>query len=296
VSAAGLLVGFVVGMTGMGGGALMTPILVIGFGVQPLAAVSSDLVAAVVMKPIGGGIHLRRGTVHRGLVTWLTIGSVPSAFFGSWLISRGGADTADRVSLALGVALLVAATALVAKAVLGSRRAAAPTGAIAVRPLATLAVGIVGGLVVGLTSVGSGSLMMVLLLVLYPSLTTKSLVGTDLVQAVPLVLSAAVGHLVFGDVHFALTGSLLVGCVPGVILGAQLSSRVSDSIIRPALVTVLTLSALKLLEVPNEVLLGVTIAAAVGFAAAGVRVLVRRSDAATAAAPPVLERVPAPTP
>src|SRR5438477_7042883 len=86
IALAGLLVGFVVGLTGMGGGALMTPILVIGFGVQPLAAVSSDLVAAVVMKPIGGGIHLRRGTVHRGLVKWLAIGSVPSAFVGSWLI------------------------------------------------------------------------------------------------------------------------------------------------------------------------------------------------------------------
>jgi uncharacterized membrane protein YfcA len=260
----------------------MTPILVIGFGVQPLAAVSSDLVAAVVMKPIGGGIHLRRGTVHRGLVTWLTAGSVPSAFLGSWLISRGGEDAADRVSIALGVALLVAAVALVAKAVFGARQRSRPSGpvaSIAVRPAATLAIGIVGGLVVGLTSVGSGSLMMVLLLVLYPSLTSKSLVGTDLVQAVPLVLAAALGHLLFGDVHFALTGSLLVGCVPGVIAGAQLSSRVSDAVIRPALVTVLSLSALKLLHVPNEVLLGSTVAAAVVLAGFGLRVWTGRRRA-----------------
>ncbi len=199
--------------------------------------------------------------------------------------------------VALGVALLVAAGALVAKAVVGSRRRAATAAdggvtAIAVRPLATLAVGVVGGLVVGLTSVGSGSLMMVLLLVLYPSLTTKSLVGTDLVQAVPLVLAAALGHLAFGDVHFALTGSLLIGCVPGVVAGAQLSARISDAIIRPALVTVLTLSALKLLHTPNEVLLGVTGSAAVAFAALALRAVARhRARAVDAAASPVRDRV-----
>jgi uncharacterized protein len=267
MSLAGLIVGIVVGLTGMGGGALMTPILVILFGVQPLAAVSSDLVAAVVMKPIGGGIHFHKGTVHFDLVRWLALGSVPSAFLGSYIISR--VQVENTIKTLLGAVLLVAAGAMIAKAMLGARRRENAVGdqrsGYKINRTATLAVGVVGGLVVGMTSVGSGSLMIVVLMMIYPRLAMKELVGTDLVQAVPLVLSAAIGHAIFGDLQLSITGALLIGSIPGVIIGANLSARARDAYIRPVLVTVLALSALKLLNVSNGWLLLVSIASAAAY-------------------------------
>jgi uncharacterized protein len=257
VAAAGLLVGFTVGLTGMGGGALMTPLLVLVFKVQPLAAVSSDLVAAVIMKPVGGGVHLRRGTVNFALVRWLMVGSVPAAFAGVLVLRQlgDGAVVQGHIKQVLGVALLLAASSIAAKALLQARRAALGTAsavrAFQLRPLPTVVIGVVGGLVVGMTSVGSGSLMIVLLLLLYPMLRSSELVGTDLVQAIPLVASAAAGHLLFGDFQVGLTASLLVGSIPGVYLGARLSSRANDAVIRPALVLVLVASGLKLLGVDN---------------------------------------------
>ena len=259
VALAGLFVGFTVGLTGMGGGALMTPILVLLFNVQPLAAVSSDLVAAVVMKPVGGGVHLRRGTVNFTLVRWLMVGSVPAAFAGVLVLRQlgDGAVVQERIKLALGVALLLAAASIAAKGLLEVQaRRSAPGGRsverpFRVRPLPTVLIGVIGGLVVGMTSVGSGSLMIVLLLLLYPMLSSSRLVGTDLVQAVPLVGSAALGHLLFGDFRLDLTGSLLVGSLPGVYLGAKVSSRARDGIVRPALVLVLVASGLKLVGVDN---------------------------------------------
>jgi uncharacterized membrane protein YfcA len=228
-------VGIVVGLTGMGGGALMTPVLVFFFGVPPLAAVSSDLVAAAVMKPVGGLVHFRHGTVHLGLVRWLCLGSVPAAFSGV-LIAKAMGDGAgvDRViQKALGIALLVAASGLVAQAYLklverANRRnagwqikpSAAPPPAIVIRPVPTIVVGALGGVVVGLTSVGSGSLIIIALLALYPALRAAQLVGTDLVQAVPLVMAAAAGHLLFGEFQFDVAASLVLGSVPGVWLGA----------------------------------------------------------------------------
>src|SRR5438309_4166705 len=222
---AGRVVGFSVGLTGMGGGALMTPILVLLFRVQPLAAVSSDLVASFVMKPFGGAVHMRRGTVNWTLVRWLVVGSVPSALLGVGLIRilGHGKHLQDVVQGAMGAALLLAAAAIVVKAVIGLRhrshdgRSAASTP-ISVRPLPTLAIGAFGGLLVGMTSVGSGSLIIVLLLFLYPSLRASQLVGTDLVQAIPLVGAAAFGHVLIGDFRLALTLSLLVGSIPGVYL------------------------------------------------------------------------------
>ena len=255
VAAAGLVAGFVVGLTGMGGGALMTPLLVLVFGVQPLAAVSSDLVASVIMKPIGAGVHLRRGTVHGELVRWLVVGSVPSAFLGVIILKHLGRGQAvqDHLKLALGIALLVACSSIVAKSLLQSVRAPVERlhGPLAVKKGRTALIGVLGGLVVGMTSVGSGSLMIVMLLLLYPMLSASELVGTDLVQAIPLVASAAIGHLLFGDFRLGLTSSLLVGCMPGVYVGARVSSRAPDHVIRPALVVVLMTSALKLLGVPN---------------------------------------------
>ncbi len=264
VALGGLLVGFTVGLTGMGGGALMTPMLVLLFNVNPLAAVSSDIVASVVMKPIGGSVHLRRGTVHTGIVRWLMVGSIPSAFAGVLLLNQlgSGPDLERRLKAMLGFALLVAASAMTVKLLLQARRHTESVGPadIAVRILPTIAVGVVGGLIVGLTSVGSGSLMIVLLLALYPRLQTSALVGTDLVQAVPLVASAALGHLLFGDFQLGLTMSLLVGCAPGVYAGARLSSRAPDHAIRPVLVAVLVASALKLLGTPTGVAAGVGVA------------------------------------
>ena len=122
IALAGFIVGIVVGLTGMGGGALMTPILVLGFGIEPLAAVSSDLVAAVVMKPIGGGIHFRRGTVHTGLVKWLALGSVPGALLGSYVISHISGDVGDTIKVILGVVLLIAAAAMVVRWYLSTHR------------------------------------------------------------------------------------------------------------------------------------------------------------------------------
>jgi uncharacterized protein len=263
VTVAGLLVGFVVGLTGMGGGALMTPILVLLFGINPLAAVSSDVVAAVVMKPVGGGVHLRRGTVNLNLVRWLTIGSVPAAFTGVLVLRAIGApEVADRLKVLLGAVLLVAAGAIVVKGVLQARRRgdgleSVGVHEINVRPGRTLLIGVIGGLVVGMTSVGSGSLVIVLLMLLYPALSSNELVGTDLVQAIPLVLSAAVGHVLFGDLQLGLTVSLLVGSIPGVYFGARVSSRAPDRVIRPILVIVLTVSALKLLGASNVVVASV---------------------------------------
>ena len=265
VSLAGFLVGIVVGLTGMGGGALMTPILVIVFNIKPLAAVSSDLVAAFVMKPIGGGIHWRRGTVHAGLVRWLMLGSIPGALGGSYIVSHVGHDIDDVLQTVLGAVLLIAAGSMAARAYVGAHRRVAPPGVDQtrepVRRVATVAVGLLGGLIVGVTSVGSGSLMIVALMLLYPLLSARQLVGTDLVQAVPLVGAAALGHVIWGDLQFDLTGSLLVGSIPGVIIGAHWSSRANDAIIRPLLITVLVLSASKLLGASDEVL-GVVIAIA----------------------------------
>lgn len=198
---AGLAVGSLVGLTGMGGGALMTPVLVLIFKVEPLTAVSSDLVASFFMKPVGAAVHLRRGTVNLHLVKWLCLGSVPAAFVGVFVLRAlgQGQDIQEVVKTALGVALLVAAAGLIAKAYLtlrgrpAPRVAGAPSAPVAsgmpsitVKPLPTVVIGVIGGLVVGMTSVGSGSLIIVALLALYPMLRASQLVGTDLVQAVPL--------------------------------------------------------------------------------------------------------------
>ena len=258
-------IGIVVGLTGMGGGALMTPVLVLFFQVPPLAAVSSDLVASAIMKPVGSFVHLRRGTVHLGLVKWLCIGSIPGAFSGV-LIARSlgrGEDVQQVIRLALGVALLLAAAGLIVRAFLrlveharvrDGRAAPLPHGppSVQLRPGWTMLVGLLGGIVVGLTSVGSGSLIIIALMGLYPTLKANELVGTDLVQAVPLVASAAVGHLLFGDFHMDITTSLLVGCIPGVWIGAHLSARAPGGLVRRALAFVLLASALKLLNISNQ--------------------------------------------
>jgi hypothetical protein len=261
IAAAGLLVGFIIGLTGMGGGALMTPILVLFFNVPPAAAIASDVVASFVLKPFGAGVHLWRGTVSLPLVRWLSLGSMPSAFAGAYVISRlGAAGFGDRIRELLGAVLLVAAAAILVKNLVDARGRPVSGGTLdprLVRPLPTMLVGAAGGLLVGLTSVGSGSLMIVVLMLLYPSISSRALVGTDLVQAIPLVGAAAFGHLLFGRISLELTASVLLGAIPGVLAGAHVSARAGDRVLRPVLVLVLAASALKLLHAPNAAVLAV---------------------------------------
>jgi uncharacterized membrane protein YfcA len=285
MAAGALLVSIVVGLTGMGGGALMTPMLTVFFGVPPLTAVSSDLVAAAIMKPVGSLVHLRHGTVNLRLVGWLCAGSVPSAFCGV-LLARAlgdGAHVQDIISKAMGVTLLLAAAGLTVRGYLAmkdraSRRAdrrtavpgspaSEPPPVISVRPAPTILVGIVGGLSVGMTSVGSGSLIIVALLALYPALKANQLVGTDLLQAVPLVWAAALGHILFGDFKLEVTTALLAGSVPGVIIGSMISARAPGGLIRRILAFVLLASALKMFDVGNVAMVCTLVAVAACAAA-----------------------------
>lgn len=247
---AGLVVGLTVGMTGMGGGALMTPLLVLFFKIDPLVAVGSDLVVSLLMKPIGGMVHLRRGTVRKDIVKWLVIGAVPSAFAGTVILKLIGSEHVEPLlKQAIGITLLASAGSMILRYYLSRAHALETQAHPELRRAPTIAIGVLGGLLVGMTSVGSGSLIIVLLMLLYPRLASSQLVGTDLVQAVPLVGAAAFGHLLFGEVSLGLTTSLLVGAIPGTYIGAQFSSRSSSRVVRPALFVILVSSGLKLTQV-----------------------------------------------
>jgi adenylyl-sulfate kinase len=271
----GLLVGIIVGLTGMGGGALMTPMLVFFFKADPLTAISSDLVASFVMKPAGALVHLRNSTVNLGLVRLLCIGSIPAAFGGAWVISLQpkGADLDSALKTLLGLALLVAAGGLVARALFqmwqnrlplgeGATRMSRPE--VVLRPIPTIALGAIAGFIVGLTSVGSGSIIIVALLLIYPGLKASALVGTDLTQAIPLVGAAALGHLLFGSFSLDITSSLLIGAIPGAFIGAQISSRAPGGVIRRALAVLLLASGLRLLGLSTELVFVVAVVALVG--------------------------------
>ena len=253
------IIGLLVGMTGAGGGALMTPMLILLFGIKPSTAISSDLVAAVVMRPIGASVHMRAGTVNFKLVRWLVIGSVPCAFAGAYLLHLiGHAKSAENtIEIFLGTALLVGAGAMGLRFVLDRRAGGARTGFISdvtARPLPTLMLGMVGGIIVGMTSVGSGSLMIVGLLFIYPRIGANQLVGTDLTQAVPLTFAAALGALAFGHVELSVTGSLILGSVPAVLVGSLLSSRIPDRYIRPVIAFAIFASGLKYIGVDTTAL------------------------------------------
>jgi uncharacterized membrane protein YfcA len=253
------VVGLLVGLTGAGGGALMTPMLILLFGVKPSTAISSDLVAAVLMRPVGAAVHMAKRTVNLRLVGWMVCGSVPMAFVGAFLLHELGSTSSAQknVEIILGVALLMGAAAMVLRYVLDRRSAHPRIGAInevRVRPLPTIAIGMIGGLIVGLTSVGSGSLMIVLLLFLYPLLSANQLVGTDLTQAVPLTVAAALGALIFGHVEFGVTASIVLGSVPAVLIGSFLSSRAPDRYIRPIITFVIFASGLKYVGVGTTAL------------------------------------------
>jgi uncharacterized protein len=244
------IIGFLVGMTGAGGGALMTPMLILLFSVTPSKAISSDLVAAVVMRPFGSAVHLRKGTVNLRLVGYMVVGSVPCAFLGAYILHLLGNSKSDQenIEIILGATLLVGAAAMVLRSFLDRRNKSPRTAAvhdIEIKPLRTIAIGMVGGLIVGMTSVGAGSLMIILLLFLYPMIGANQLVGTDLSQAVPLTFAAALGALAFGHVDFGVTTSLIIGSVPAVLVGALLSANAPDRYIRPAITFVIFASGLK---------------------------------------------------
>jgi uncharacterized protein len=244
------IIGLLVGMTGAGGGALMTPMLILLFGVTPAAAISSDLVAAVVMRPFGAAVHLRAGTVNLRLVRWMVLGSIPAALLGAYMLHLlGNSKSAQHhIEVLLGAALLVGAAAMAVRFVLDRRAGQHRLGRldeVRTRPLPTIVIGLIGGLIVGMTSVGSGSLMIVLLLFVYPTIGANQLVGTDLTQAVPLTVAAALGALIFGHVVLDVTLSLIIGSVPAVLVGSMLSSTVPDRYIRPAIAFVIFASGLK---------------------------------------------------
>ena len=254
-------VGIVVGLTGMGGGALMTPAMIF-LGVNPTAAVANDLVAASINKSVGAAVHAREGSPNLKLAMWLMIGSVPTAFAGAFIIKAVGAaeEQTAFVKTAIGCALLFTAATYTLRMYLQLRantmadKSGVPTSRdIVVRPVPTVIVGALGGLLVGITSVGSGSLIMVALLLLYPALQAVRLVGTDLVQAVPLVLAAAISHVIVTGIDWAVLIPLVVGGVPGTFLGARIANWVSQAVVRRGIVIVLSLTGLALLGVPPTV-------------------------------------------
>ena len=242
----------------MGGGALMTPALIF-LGVNPTAAVANDLVAASMNKSVGATVHWRRGSPNLRLAGLLIIGSVPCAFAGGFIVKSVGSSDAqqDFLTTMIGFALLFTAATYTLRMYLQLRYV---TGGNVmkkeepkVRVLPTVLVGAVGGLLVGITSVGSGSLIMVALLLIYPTLSAVRLVGTDLVQAVPLVFAAAIGHVVTEGITWEVLIPLVLGGTPGTFVGARMAAWVSQSVIRRGIVIVLTLTGLKMLGVAPEV-------------------------------------------
>lgn len=255
LSLGGLVAGLMVGLTGMGGAALVTPMLVLLFGISPAAAVSSDVVASAIMKPVGAIVHIRAKTVHWGLVAWLSTGSIPGVLIGTLMFAK--VLTSDEASATIrtwiGYVLLLALAAMLAKVWVARRASglqstAASMGAeMPVKPVPTVVLGLMVGILVGMTSVGSGSLIVTTLLLIYPLLRPSILVGTDLTQAVPMLIVGAIAHAGFGEISIAVVVSLLIGQIPGVWLGARMSSRYDGHALRWLLMVVLAATALKLL-------------------------------------------------
>ena len=256
IIAAGFLVGIVVGLTGMGGGALMTPALIfLGVG-NASAVVTADLTAAAFSRTAGAVTHARQGSPNLTLAKWLILGSVPAALVGPWIVHRlagGSPESVQRLLMeCIGFALLFAALTYALRLYVNLRRTRVvrrrPDPDPHIRPMITLAVGALGGLLVGITSVGAGSVIMIALLILYPGLPAVRLVGTDLVQAVPLVLAAATSNIAINGLDWHILIPLVVGSTPGTVLGARLAPRVPQSYIRRGIVVVLTMSGVALLD------------------------------------------------
>lgn len=248
---AGVLVGLVVGLTGVGGGSLMTPLLVLAFGFHPATAVGTDLLYAAATKTAGTAVHGWRGTVDWPVVGRLASGSVPAALLTVLAVHAAGdqsARTGHVISAILGLTLIASAIVTILRrrivgvltrmlGTIGSRRQAG----------LTILLGAVLGVLVSLTSVGAGALGMTALLVLYPTLPINRLVGSDIAHAVPLTLLGGIGHWLLGSVDGALLVSLLTGSIPGVVVGSLVASRVSDRLLTPILAIVLGIVGMRLL-------------------------------------------------
>lgn len=252
-SVAGFGVGVMVGMTGVGGGALMTPILVLLFGVAPATAVGTDLWFAALTKTAGGAMHHGHGGVDWQVVRRLSLGSLPAAAITlGWLQMSGvGRSEQGMILQALGWVLILTAVAMLFRKglhTIGQRlRERAPDSFMRFQPVLTVLAGAVLGFLVTLTSVGAGALGTVMLLYLYPfRMTPTRLVGTDIVHAIPLTIVAGTGHLAMGHVNLPLLGSLLLGSIPGVLLGAKLSTKMPQGLLRGAIAAVLVAVASKL--------------------------------------------------
>lgn len=250
---AGLLVGAIVGVTGVGGGALMTPILVLLFGVAPTTAVGTDLLYASITKTAGTAVHHSHGTVDWQVVRRLACGSLPAAALTlAWMqVGHEGPLKSGVVLVALGVALLVTALGILFKERIhdvGTRsRLGNSVRFKAWQPGLTVACGVLLGVLVTLTSVGAGALGTAMLVYLYPlRLKAGKLVGTDLAHAIPLTLIAGLGHLTLGNVNVALMLNLLAGSIPGVVAGSLVSARAPVKIVRTAIAVVLLFVAWKM--------------------------------------------------
>jgi uncharacterized protein len=247
---AGLLVGFLVGLTGVGGGSLMTPVLVLLFGVSPTTAVGTDLLFASTTKIAGSLVHGTRHSVDWTIVRRLATGSVPAAIVTLVLISGVGQPpraASHVMMMILGAMLILTAVATLFQKQLAAlaQRGEQRTREAALGP--TIGLGALLGVAVTMSSVGAGAIGVTALLMLYPALRVSRIVGSDIAHAVPLTMIAGFGHWVIGDVHLPLLVNLLVGSIPGVIVGSVLSTRSPDRVLRPVLAVVLLISGYKLL-------------------------------------------------
>lgn len=248
----GFVVGAIVGVTGVGGGALMTPILIMGFGVKPALAVGTDLLYAAITKAGGTTVHARKGHVDWRITRLLATGSIPAAALTIWVLSllpKRSDEMSHLISLALGIALLLTAASIIFRQRLQRQALAHADDAAHTRLSApiTIAFGALLGVLVTISSVGAGALGVAVLFYLYPKLPAIRIVGSDVAHAVPLTLVAGMGHWLLGSIDWALLGSLLLGSLPGIWLGSHASAKVPDRVLRPILATMLVLIGGKLI-------------------------------------------------
>lgn len=247
--AGGFIVGFLVGLTGVGAGSLTTPFLISVIGVNPVVAVGTDLLFACITKTSSAWHHHQLNNVDYRILGWLAAGSLPGAallFFGLWLTGLDATTLAATIRLALATSLIVSALAIAAYPYIASRYSAGKRGeamSTLARPELTFALGVLIGIAVALTSVGAGAIGVVALTALYPALAMRRLVGTDVVHAIPLTLIAGLGHLSFGHVDLQLLATLLAGSVPGIALGTRLTGILPDRALRLLLAAILVLAA-----------------------------------------------------
>src|SRR2546423_12066983 len=273
----GLLIGGLVGLTGMGGGSLLTPILVILFGFKPTYAVGTDILHGAIFKSFGAVRHRRLGTVHARLTFWMFLGSGPvsrvGVSLGTWLTHHYGDGVQSVEAYAIGAALILGGLGLVARTLIkvGIQPDDAPFLLTRRDRLLAIAIGAVFGFVVGLTSVGSGTFFGLVMVLVYP-LTVAKIVGTDIFHAAALLWVAGVGHLVAGNVDYHATAWLLTGSIPGVLISSRFTVKTPDVVLRISLGTILVLSGLKLVNVPGApwILLGGLIGLGAGLVAYGV--------------------------